>query len=80
MLTGHGGAEVTRYGHDEIDGVTGATGDYRLAVRFTDYWRVLEGDVCLAEPQDGMTVLRVGEPGPFRLRIALRARGSAACP
>jgi len=80
MLTGPGGAEITRYGDDEIDGVTGATGDYRLAVRFTDYWRVVEGDVCLAEAHDGMTVLRASNPGPFRLGIALDARGSAACP
>lgn len=80
MLTGPGQAQITRYGHDEIDGVTGAAGDYRLSVRFTNYWRVLEGSVCLAQAQDGMTVLRAEKPGPFRLGISLGARGSAACP
>ena len=79
MLTGPGEARITRYGHEEIDGVTGASGDYRLAVRFTNYWRVLAGSICLAETQDGTTILRVREPGPFRLRIDLDARGTAAC-
>ena len=80
MLTGPGQAQITRYGHDEIDGLTAATGDYRLAVRFTNYWRVLEGSICLAEGQDGTTVLRASKAGPFRLGISLGARGSAACP
>jgi hypothetical protein len=79
LLTGPGQAQVTRYGHDEIDGATGAAGDYRLSVRFTKYWRVLAGSVCLAEAQDGMTTLRAARPGPFRLRIELGARGSASC-
>jgi len=48
-------------------------------VRFTNYWRVLAGSICLAETQDGTTILRVREPGPFRLRIDLDARGTAAC-
>ena len=80
MLTGPGEAQISRYGHDEIDGVTGAAGDYLLRVRFTDYWRVLEGSVCLAKAQNGMTVLRAEKPGAFRLGISLGARGSAACP
>ena len=79
MLTGPGEARITRYGHDEIDGVTSAAGDYGLAVRFTNYWRILAGSICLAEARDGMTVLRAEQPGPFRLRIELGARGSAAC-
>ena len=79
MLTGPGQARITRYGHDEIDGVTGAAGDYLLRVRFTNYWRVLEGSVCITEEPGGMTVLRSEKPGPFRLGISLDARGSAAC-
>ena len=53
-------------------------GTYRLAVRFTDYWRA-SGGVCLAEAADGMTTLRASQPGAFNLRIDLGARGSAAC-
>jgi hypothetical protein len=80
MLTGPSRAQITHYGHDEIDGVTGAAGEYRLAVRFTSYWRVVAGDVCLDEARNGMTLLRADQSGPFRLRIELGARGSAACP
>lgn len=79
MLTGAGEARITRYTHDEIDGVTDTAGDYRLSVRFTNYWRVLAGSVCLREAQDGMTVLHAAGPGAFRLAIDLDARGSAAC-
>ena len=79
MLTGAGEARITRYTHHEIDGVTDTAGDYRLSVRFTNYWRVLAGSVCLREAQDGMTVLHAAGPGAFRLAIDLDARGSAAC-
>jgi hypothetical protein len=79
MLTGPGEAEIVRYGHDVIAGTTAATGDYRLAVRFTEYWRVAAGDVCLRESADGLTVLRAAQPGPFRLEISVRAHGSAVC-
>jgi hypothetical protein len=79
MLTGPGQTRITRYGHDEIDGVVSAAGDYELSVRFTNYWRVLAGSVCQAEGADGMTMLRALQPGPFRLRIDLGARGTAAC-
>jgi hypothetical protein len=78
MLTGPGEARITRYGHDEIDGEISAAGAYRLAVRFTDYWRV-SGGVCLAEAANGMTTLRASQPGAFHLRIDLGARGSAVC-
>jgi hypothetical protein len=78
MLTGPGKPRIARYGHDEIEGETSSAGDYRLAVRFTDYWRA-SGGVCLAETADGMTTLRAERAGPFRLRIDLGARGTAAC-
>jgi hypothetical protein len=79
MLTGPGEAAIERYGHDSIAGSTAAAGDYRLAVRFTQYWRVEAGSVCLFESEDGMTVLRVAKAGRFRLAISPRAHGSAAC-
>jgi hypothetical protein len=74
------GGAVTRYGHDELSGRLPRAGTYRLAVRFTPYWRVSEGSVCLVESADGMTELRAQARGPFRLEISLLARGSATCP
>jgi len=79
MLTGPASGQITSYGHDELAGTVSAAGDYRLAVRYTTYWRVALGSVCLQQAGDGMTVLRAPRPGPFRLEIALGAHGSAAC-
>lgn len=79
MLTGPGGARIVRYGHDVIEGSTARAGDYRFSVRFTEYWRVASGDVCLREAGDGMTVLHAFRPGAFRLEIAIGAHGSTVC-
>ena len=79
MLTGPGGARIVRYGHDVIEGSTARAGDYRFSVRFSEYWRVATGGVCLREAADGMTVLHAFHPGAFRLEIALGAHGSAVC-
>ena len=74
------GGVITRYGHDDVSGRLPRAGTYRLAFRFTPYWRVREGNLCLAETADGMTELRARAAGPFRLEIGLFARGTASCP
>jgi hypothetical protein len=79
LLTGPAAASITSYEHDSVAGSTGAPGRYRLAVRFTPYWRVAVGDLCTAESADGMTELYVRRAGPFRLDISLAERGSAVC-
>ncbi|MEO8289511.1 MAG: hypothetical protein ABI649_00765 [Gaiellaceae bacterium] len=79
LLRGPGEPKIERYGHDAISGSTSVAGDYWLAVRFTKYWRVEAGAVCLRSSADGMTILRAARPGPFRLEISARAHGSAVC-
>ena len=79
LLTGAGAASVTELGHDAVAGKTGAPGIYRLALRYTPYWRLEEGGLCIDETADGMTELRVSRAGPFRLQIALGAHGDAVC-
>ncbi|MDQ4098292.1 MAG: hypothetical protein M3144_10545 [Actinomycetota bacterium] len=66
-----GGAEsgITGLDHDEISGWTGGAGTHRLAVRFTPYWVVRHGAVCLTRAADGMTLLRAAEPGAFHLSM-----------
>jgi hypothetical protein len=73
------GGAVTRYDHTHVEGRVPYPGSFDLALRFTPYWRVREGDVCLRESADGMTELRSRSGGPFRLEIDLFARGSATC-
>ena len=68
ILSG-GGGTLTELGHERIAGSTRTRGAYRLAVRFTPYWRVSRGDICLERAADGMTRLTARRPGPFELVI-----------
>jgi hypothetical protein len=69
ILSGPAGASLTALEHERIAGSTRVPGDYRLAVRFTPYWRVSRGDVCLERAADGMTRLSARRAGPFELVI-----------
>jgi len=70
ILTGPAAAGLTALGHDRIAGTVAGAGDYRLRVRYTRYFEVRSGPVCLARATDGMTLLRATGAGPFELRIA----------
>ena len=65
--------------HDAVVGKIAAPGMYRLALRYTPYWRLEAGGLCVDETADGMTELRVTRAGLFRLQIALGAHGEAVC-
>jgi len=68
MLTGPGVAAVTALGSSGIDGLTDRPGSYLLRVRFTPYWSVARGSVCLSRASGAMTRLDVARPGRFALR------------
>ena len=89
ILTGPAPARVTVFGHQRIAGSVAAAGTYRLRVRYTPYWRVAEGRVCLARAPDGATRIvasRAGAfalalpKGPGRLVSSALGDGRAACP
>jgi hypothetical protein len=69
ILTGPGAESVAELSHERIAGSIPAPGDYRLRVRYTRYWRVERGRLCLMESADGMTVLRARAAGPFVLEL-----------
>src|SRR5215217_5319970 len=69
ILTGPGSPSVTRFDHSRIEGVLGAAGAYRLKVRYTRYWRVRTGAVCVDRAADGMTRLSATRPGRFVLSV-----------
>jgi hypothetical protein len=73
ILTGAGAAGLTRLGHDSVAGWTKTAGLYRMRIRYTPYWHVETGRLCLERASDGMTLLRVSRPGRFELRSAVRA-------
>jgi hypothetical protein len=69
VLSGPGASGLSVFEHDRIEGWARAPGSYRLRVRYTPYWEVAQGDVCLEEATDGMTVVRVRRPGAFVLGV-----------
>ncbi len=69
ILTGPGDVAIMGFGHARIAGRTTAPGDYRLRVRYTPYWQVRRGALCLAPAPDGMTRLTVTRPGSFLLVV-----------
>jgi hypothetical protein len=69
ILTGPGATAVTRFDHAGVEGRLPAAGDYRLKIRYTRYWRVKAGAVCVERSADGMTTLRAARPGRFALAV-----------
>jgi hypothetical protein len=67
ILTGPGQATITDFDHERIGGLVDQKGRYLLRVRYTPYWQVRGGDVCLEPAHDGMTELIAGRPGRFLL-------------
>jgi hypothetical protein len=69
ILTGPGNPVVTQLDHAGIQGLLPAAGEYRLKIRYTRYWRVKAGAVCVERAGRGMTVLRARMPGRFALAV-----------
>jgi hypothetical protein len=69
ILTGPGSPRITRLGHSRIEGVLERPGSYVLRVRYTRYWRVRAGAVCVERAAGGMTRLRATRPGRFALSV-----------
>ena len=69
ILTGPGRAQITNLGHARIEGWTAAAGEHLLRVRYTPYWQLRKGALCLERSPDGMTLVRIGSPGRFVLAV-----------
>jgi hypothetical protein len=78
ILSGPGEPRLTELDHDRVEGRVTSQGSYRLAVRFTPYWRVKQGDFCVEEAPHGMTELVATGPGEFALGVGLTG-SSAGC-
>jgi hypothetical protein len=70
ILSGPAPARLDRLDHERIAGWTARAAEYRLAVRYTPYWQVLRGEVCLRRADDGMTTLVSARPGTFELALS----------
>jgi hypothetical protein len=86
IVTGSPGALVTRFAASEITVKLPKRGDYRVAVRYSPYWRA--SHACLQRLSDGMLGLDVQHAGPVKIAFALTASrvlsagtaASGACP
>jgi hypothetical protein len=65
LITGPGRASVHRLLPTRLFLDVAARGDYRLAVRFSPYWRTFQG--CVAPTPDGMTRVTAFRPGRIDL-------------
>jgi hypothetical protein len=72
ILTGPGSPHVTRFDHSNIEGTLPRAGAYLLKIRYTRYWRVRVGNVCVERAGGGMTRLRATRPGRFALSVPER--------
>jgi hypothetical protein len=65
IITGPAKATVVRMSPTRLFLRVGAPGTYRLAVRFSPYWRTFQG--CVAPREDGMIRLTAFKAGPVNL-------------
>jgi hypothetical protein len=80
MLTGRATADIVALSHKRIEARVGAPGTYHLRVRYTPYWRVEAGHVCVARAREGMTEVVARAAGPFTLAVGGPfSRNGAAC-
>jgi hypothetical protein len=70
------GGRLDELGHERIAGTVDSAGPHRLRVRWTRYWEVRRGEVCLRRAADGMTTLVARRAGAFELAIG---SGGASC-
>jgi hypothetical protein len=76
ILTGPLGARVVSLTESRIVLAARHRGSYRLAVRFSRYWRPSAG--CLSRTTDGMIRLAIARPGRVSLKFAPNARSALA--
>lgn len=68
LVTGPGAAAITTLDSSRIGGYVESAGTYFLRVRYSPYWSVTRGSVCLAPGRASMTQLTAAGPGPFTIQ------------
>jgi hypothetical protein len=78
ILSGPGPAGLTLLDHERVAGELAQPGRYRLAVRWTPWWRVEEGAVCVEQAADGMTMVIARAAGAFELGVGIPGRAGCS--
>lgn len=68
LLTGPAQATITTMQSGQISGYVDAPGMYYLRVRYSPYWSVTRGTLCLAEGNSAMTLVQAMRAGPFTIQ------------
>ena len=76
ILTGPSGSRVVSMTESRVVLDTRRAGSYRLAIRFSRYWRPSAG--CVTRAHDGMIRLFVPRPGRVSLEFAPNPRSALA--
>lgn len=80
LLTGPAAAEVVTLSHQRVAGEVAAAGSYGLRIRYSPYWHVEQGSLCVARAADGMTRIVARGAGPFELAVRPSlGRDASAC-
>ncbi len=69
LIHGSAPAHVVSLGPTQARFVVAATGTYRVAIRYSPYWRAVPG--CIAEARDGNIQLTASRPGAIELVFQL---------
>jgi hypothetical protein len=75
LLTGPGRPRVLAFTQSGVTIALSRPGRYRLAVRYSPYWRGFNG--CMTRADDGMMQLVARSPGVSELKFRITARGAA---
>src|SRR5579862_8678430 len=70
LLTGPAGATITAVQSSRISGFINAPGTYYLRARYSEYWSVTRGSLCLAPGSSAMTRVQAFRSGPFTIEAA----------
>jgi hypothetical protein len=70
LITGPARAAVTALQSSRLLGYVDAPGTYYLRARYSPYWSVTRGAICLAPAKSAMTLVHASRAGPFTIQAA----------
>jgi hypothetical protein len=68
LMTGPATATITALESSRLSGYISAPGTYYLRARYSPYWSVTRGSLCLAPARSAMTVVRASRAGAFTIQ------------
>ena len=73
IVTGQGPAQMVELGQTRMVLNLAYPGNYRIAVRYSPYWRAVDRAACVTKGDDGMISLETPRPGRVTLQFKVKA-------